>query len=123
MARSLNEWIGKTDDTPVPPRIRVRNFIEFGGICQACGLLIGGKRWITDHRIAIINGGRNCESNLRPIHEVCDKTKTAEDVAEKSLVYRKVAKNLGVKRRKGRPIPGSKASGLKKSLDGTVTKR
>lgn len=99
MSRTVPEWIGKTDDTPIPPRVRLRVFMRFGGICQECARPINaGKRWICDHRNAIINGGQNRESNLGPIHEVCDKKKTAADVAEKSKVYRKQAAHLGLKR-------------------------
>src|SRR5690349_4585475 len=118
MSRTVKEWIGKTPDTPIPPRVRVRVFKRFNGICQECQIEITSKRWICDHRTAIINGGENRENNLGPIHEACDKTKTAADVAEKSRVYQKTAAHLGVKRRKGRPMPGTRASGIKKPFFG-----
>jgi 5-methylcytosine-specific restriction endonuclease McrA len=104
MSRSNAEWIGKNDDTPVPPHVRLRVLKRFDNICQECTAPITTKRWICDHRIAIINGGANRESNLGPIHESCDKTKTAADVAEKSVVYRKAAKHAGINLRKGPPM-------------------
>lgn len=97
MSRSVKEWVGKTDDEPVPPRVRVRNFLANGGVCCECGVKITGKRWVCDHRKSLKNGGENRESNLGPIHEACNKIKTAADVAEKSMVYRKTAKNIGVR--------------------------
>lgn len=118
MSRAVKEWIGRTDDTPVPSRVRVRVFKKFNGICQECTLPITGKRWICDHRIALINGGENREKNLGPIHETCDKTKTATDVGQKSKVYHKTAKDIGVKLRKGRPMPGSRDSGIKRPFYG-----
>jgi len=121
--RQVPEWIGKTDDTPVPPRVKIRVFLKFAGICCECGTKIGGKRWICDHRTAIINGGQNRERNLGPIHESCDKSKTAADVEEKARIYRKTAKELGVTLKKSRPMPGSRASGWKRKIDGTVVKR
>jgi hypothetical protein len=121
--RSRPEWIGKTDDDPVPPRVKIRIFLKFAGICCECGLRIGGKRWICDHRIALINGGENRERNLGPIHEDCSKTKTAVDVAEKAVVYKKTAKALGVKLKRSKPFPGSRASKWKRKLDGTVVRR
>lgn len=97
MSRSTKEWIGKNDDSAVPPHVRLRVFLRFDGICRECGVKITGKRWICDHRIALINGGENRENNLGPIHEACDKTKTAADVAKKSKTYRKAAKNAGIR--------------------------
>ncbi len=104
MTRSTDEWIGKNDDAMPPPRVRLRIFQRFDGKCVECGVKIVGKRWICDHRIALINGGENRESNLGPIHESCNKGKTAADVAEKSRVYRKAAKNVGIALRAKKPF-------------------
>lgn len=71
--RSVPEWIGANVDSPVPDRVRMRVFLKFKGICQECTVKIIGKRWVCDHRIAIINGGENRERNLGPIHEACDR--------------------------------------------------
>lgn len=123
MTRTVEEWIGKTDDTAVPPHVRVRVFERFGGVCGICTTKIRAKRWVCDHKKAIVNGGENRERNLWPIHEVCDRTvKTPADVAEKKINNRVRMKHLGVKR-KARPMPGSRASGIKKRMDGTVEYR
>lgn len=118
MSRTVDEWIGKTDDTPVPDRVRVRVFQRFNGICQECGVKIIAKRWICDHRKALINGGANVESNLGPIHEACDPKKTGADVAEKSKVYEMAKRHLGIRKPKGQPMPGTKASGIKMLIGG-----
>lgn len=118
MSRSVPEWIGKTDDDPVPPRVRLRVFERFEGVCCECTTKIVGKKWICDHRKAIINGGENRESNLGPIHELCNLIKTAEDVLEKSINLRVKAKHLGLKRRKGPPMPGSRDSAFKRKIGG-----
>jgi 5-methylcytosine-specific restriction enzyme A len=123
MSRATPEWIGKTDDDPVPDRVRLRVFERFGGICCECTVKIRGRRWICDHRKALINGGENRESNLGPIHEACDKTKTKADVAEKSNNNRVRSKHLGIKKRKGRPIPGSRDSGIKMKIGGGWERR
>jgi 5-methylcytosine-specific restriction endonuclease McrA len=119
--RATIEWVGKTDDTAVPPRVRVRVFLKFDGVCQECGVKIVGKRWICDHRRALINDGENRESNLGPIHEWCDKKKTAKDVAEKAVTYRVRKRHLGI--RKPSRFPGSRDSRFKKKIDGTVVLR
>lgn len=113
MSRAVDEWTGKTDDEPVPPRVRLRVFLRFDGQCQGgCGRrIIAGKRWVCDHKQAIINGGENREKNLQPICDLCNRTvKTPADIAEKALTYRKRVKHLGIKRA-GRTIPGRRFNG------------
>ena len=121
MARTRPEWIGKTDDDPVPPRVRVRVLMRFACICQICTTKIAVKKWVCDHRRAIINGGENRESNLWPIHVACDRTvKTPSDVAEKSENARVAMKHHGIRKAKGRPMPGTRASGIRKRMSGRV---
>jgi len=106
MTRTLPEWIGKTADSAVPPRVRVRVFDRYGGRCQ-CGCnrkILVGEKWDCEDTIAIINGGERRESNLKPWLSEHHPKKTAADVAEKSRVYRKRAKHLGVALRKGPKI-------------------
>jgi len=97
-ARRVSEWIGKTPDSRPPPHVRVRIFETHNGICHRSGRRIRpGEAWECDHVIAIINGGENRESNMAPILKgKPHKEKTAEDVAEKSMVYRKKARHWGV---------------------------
>ena len=124
MARTVTEWIGKSYDDPVPPRVRLRVFIRFGGICGICTVKIRSKRWVCDHKVAIVNGGENREKNLWPIHEACDrKVKTPADVAEKKINNRVRMKHLGIKKRKSRPMPGSRDSGVKMKIGGGWERR
>jgi 5-methylcytosine-specific restriction enzyme A len=124
MSRSVEEWIGKTDDTPAPPRVRLRVFRKHEGICPICKTKITGKRWVCDHIQALINGGENRESNLQPIHEVCDRgRKTPADVAIKAKNDAVAMRHIGIKKRKGRPMPGSRDSGIKRKMSGEIVWR
>lgn len=98
MPRALPEWIGRTPDSPVPPRVRVRVFDRYGGICQCgCGRkIMAGDAWDCEDEQAIINGGERRENNLRPFLRVCHPDKTKRDVELKSKNYRVRAKHLGV---------------------------
>jgi 5-methylcytosine-specific restriction protein A len=98
-ARSTQEWIGKTPDSRPPPRVLLRIFERYKGVCHWSSIVIRpGDNWDADHIIALINGGENRESNLAPIlRGKPHKEKTAKDVAEKAAVYRKRAKHLGLK--------------------------
>lgn len=103
MSRDVPEWIGATDSTPVPPRVRVRVFERDGGRCQCgCNTIIRpGMRWETDHRVATINGGENREFNLTTLLLDHHKKKTKQDVATKSKTAAMKAKHLGIKKRSG----------------------
>lgn len=124
MSRAVPEWIGKTDDAAIPPRVRLRVFERNGGICHLSKRRIqAGEPWDCDHIVALINGGEHRESNLAPALRDKHREKTALDVAEKSAVRRKKMKSLGIAPRKGRPMPGSRASGFKIKMNGEVVRR
>ncbi|CTQ67222.1 HNH endonuclease [Roseibium alexandrii] len=80
--RSVEEWIGKTPDTPAPQRVKDRVFIRHKGRCHRTGRRIHvTDKWDTDHVKALGLGGENRESNLAPIlRDEAHKEKTAEEV-------------------------------------------
>lgn len=124
MPRTVKEWIGATPDSRIPPRVRVRVFEKFGGVCQLSKRKIrAGDPWDCDHIIALINGGEHRESNLQPALAAPHREKTADDVGEKSKVANMRKKHLGIKTSNSRPIPGSKRSGWKKLMNGKVVRR
>lgn len=106
MSRSVPEWIGKSDNTPVPPRVRDRvldRTRDENGVahCQLCSrVIVTGALWICDHIRAIINGGENRERNLHAICNWCDKNiKTPADVALKAKIARTRQKHHGIRPR------------------------
>ena len=107
MTRSVPEWIGKTADTPIPPRVKIRVFERYGGKCHISGRkIMPGDAWECDHVIALANGGQNRESNLAPALKDKHREKTAQDVKTKSKIARIRAKRLGVTG--GRKKPASR---------------
>ena len=124
MPRATPEWIGKTNDTPIPPRVRLRCFELHGGRCAACGRRLEPGHWDVDHVIPLIKGGRHAETNLQPLCKVpCHQDKTAQDVAVKSTTYKKHLKQIGIKKATRRPLIGTVASGWKRRMDGTLVRR
>jgi 5-methylcytosine-specific restriction protein A len=118
MSRATKEWIGKTPDSKIPPRVRLRIFERHGGVCHLSGRKIAaGELWDCDHVIALINGGLHCESNLAPALRDKHREKTAADVAEKATVARKAKANLGLKPAPAKPIqsPGFAPKPIKPS--------
>jgi 5-methylcytosine-specific restriction protein A len=108
MSRELPEWIGKNDDSAIPPRVKLRVHERSGGKCQKCGVdaFIGEY----DHIIPIILGGENRESNLQKLCAPCHKSKTKLDVKLKAKVARVRKHHLGIKKRR-RTIPGRRFNG------------
>lgn len=65
--RLVPEWVGKNDDSPVPPRVKARVFEAHHGICHISGRrIMAGEKWDTEHVLAISLGGENREKNLAP---------------------------------------------------------
>ena len=108
--RLTPEWIGKTPDTPVPPRVRVRIFDRYDGRCYLTGRkIMPGDDWHAEHIKALINGGENREGNLAPALRSAHKPKTDADLAEKARIASIRGKHIGARnkgpgRLQGRPF-------------------
>ena len=121
--RSVPPWVGKTDDTRVPPRVRARVFELYRGrCCCGCGWKIAGKAWDVDHIIAIANGGKNEEANLCVLLNAHHKAKTRRDVAIKAKNYSRRAKHIGVRKR-GRSFATNKDQPFKMKMNRTIERR
>jgi len=125
MSRAVPEWIGKTDDTAIPPRVKLRLFDQQGGKCAKCVRKLGlaGEGVEFDHTIALVNGGENREANIQALCPPCHAPKTKSDVAVKSKTARVKAKNMGIKAPTKHPMPGSRASKFKRTIDGRTVAR
>ena len=85
--------------------------------------IMPGDKWALDHVLPLSMGGAHAESNLQPVLEIAHREKTKQDVAALAKARRLAAKHAGIERRKSRPMPGSRASGLKKKFSGEVVRR
>ncbi len=98
---------------------RIGIFDGAGGRCHICGQKIQtGQAWETEHVVPLALGGEDYLSNLRPAHVDCHKAKTKRDKKQIAKAVRQRANHLGVKRHQSRPMPGTKASGIKKPFGG-----
>ncbi|MGQ3213817.1 MAG: HNH endonuclease [Shinella sp.] len=115
MARTVDEWIGKTDDTKVPERVRLRVFDREKGICHLSGRPIDPVRdqWDLDHKLALILGGEHRETNLFPALREHHRRKTAAEMKVKSKIAKVRKKHLGIKKK-------SSWGDLSRRMDGTV---
>lgn len=104
---------------------RVAIFTAAGGLCHICGDRIGlTDRWDVEHVIPLAMGGDEAKgsANLQPAHESCHKGKTPGDVTAIAKAKRVHAKHIGASLPRA-ILPGSKASGWKRRIDGTVERR
>lgn len=104
------------------------------GFCEATGTLYGlepGKRCNGqlskgvefDHVLAASNGGDNSLSNCLAVCLVCHAFKTRRhDTPRAAKIVRQRDKDQGI-RSTSRPMPGSKASGWKKSFGRNAERR
>lgn len=117
--RSTPEWIGRTDDAPIPDRVKLRVHAKAEGRCAKCTVEALTGQY--DHAISLIVGGENRESNLQFLCVPCHKAKTRLDVKLKAKVARVRKRHLGL--RKPSKFACSRDSRFKKKIDGSVVLR
>ncbi len=123
MNRRVPEWIGATDDTKIPDRVKARVLLAYGKRCHWSGRPISpGDAWDIDHVLALSNGGQNRESNLAPILRSQHPSKTRHDVKQKARDARVRKKHLGLYRA-SQPMDGARRSKWYKPLHGPARRR
>lgn len=106
------------------------------GRCEAVGEVYGlpfgqrcngdlGRGFEIDHYpVAATDPGSNVLDNAVVCCISCHRFKTRTfDIPAQAKSKRVQDKHLGITKPKGRPMPGTKASGLRKRMDGTVERR
>lgn len=103
-------------------------------LCEGEGPLYGlaeGKRCNAsltrgvefDHRIPDGLGGEPTLENCIAICCDCHRYKTKNDVSRIAKMKRQRDRNMGIKKRKGPPMAGSRDSLFKRKMDGTIERR
>jgi 5-methylcytosine-specific restriction protein A len=101
MARSLKEWIGKTDDSMPPQSVKDRIRQRQGNRCALEGLPLGSDEKVEyDHRIPLWLGGENRESNLQAVTAKAHKEKTAAEAKVRGKINRVRRKSFGLQKPK-----------------------
>lgn len=91
--------------------------------CETCGVVLRNVI-IYEHMTPDGLGGEPTLENCRVHCRTCGDRKTFEDDNPRmQKADRQLKSSYGIKTRKGRPMPGSKASGLRKRMDGRVERR
>lgn len=103
-----------------------------GGLCEATGPLYGhepghrcnfplGYGVQFDHLILEANSHDSSLENCVAVCKVCHRFKTNHhDTPLAAKTLRQQDNNAGIRKRPSRPLAGTRASGLRKRMDGTV---
>jgi hypothetical protein len=94
--------------------------------CEGCGIPLRGKRFDYDHSVECWErpdrDKLTAEDGKLLGWDCCHKAKTAKKAGERAH-SNKVMEGVARARRKGPPIPGSRDSGWKRKMDGTLERR
>lgn len=113
MARTVEEWIGKTDDTR-PSKACQRRILERQDFCCALtGLPFDDKHKPRfDHKVPLWLGGANRESNLQALREEeAHKPKTKAEAKIRAKIHAVIDKRFAL----GAPKPKIKSAPFPKS--------
>lgn len=114
-------FIPPTKRTSMTKARAARIFLQRNGICYLCGTQIRGEPYEIEHPEELADGGSDNDADLYPVHVRCHKPKTA--AARKPRSKRNNIITAGWQGKRKRPMPGSKASGLRRRMNGTVERR
>jgi 5-methylcytosine-specific restriction endonuclease McrA len=123
MSRSKPEWIGRDDDATPPQACKLRVFERQCGICALTGIKLMAGDVDYDHITPLQDGGENRESNLQAVSRKAHRAKTAQENADRAKSNRIKAKHMSMSKPAKHPLPGSKASGWKRTVDGRIIRR
>ena len=93
------------------------------GYCEECGSELGEGNVEYDHEISAWMGGEATLENCKCLCKTCHTSKTKNDIKAIAKSKRIRDKLIKARKPKGRPMPGTKRSGFRKRMDGTVERR
>jgi 5-methylcytosine-specific restriction endonuclease McrA len=117
--RSVDEWVGKSDDAAIPERVKLRIWVRCEGRCHITGRkILPGDAYDFDHIRALCNGGAHRESNLAPALRAKHREKTALDLKTRAKTDAIAKKHAGIRTKSRLTHPT-----LKRTMDGRVVSR
>ncbi len=118
------EFIAPTKRRKMTKPRAAKIFLERNGICFICTNQIRqGQEWFIEHPEAVNLGGSDNDADLWPAHTKCKPGKDAVDAAKIADRNTAITKGYAGKSRTSRPMPGSKASGWKRKMNGQTERR
>lgn len=105
------------------PKTKLAAWDRCKGRCERCTAKVIGRPEY-DHMVPAAIGGSAELANCAVLCRTCHSLKTTKtDVPQIAKTKRVAAKRANAQRIKSRPMAGTKASGLRRRMDGTVERR
>lgn len=101
-------------------RTKLDAFERAGGRCQSCSARLFVGKYEFHHDRECTFGGEATADNCRVLCVACHSAITRQRAAVIAKSNRVRERHLGIKRASSRPLPGSKASGIRKRMNGAV---
>ncbi len=101
-------------------KVRAQAHLRANGCCEACGARLKVGEGEYDHVLPDELGGEPTLENCKLLCVVCHKAKTADDIRRIRKADRQRDRHTGAFKPSSRPLPGSRASGVRKRMDGSV---
>ncbi|MEQ8450604.1 MAG: HNH endonuclease [Nitratireductor sp.] len=121
MARTVAEWIGRTDDSKPTDDCKERIVLRQNRCCALSGRKFRPGDVIEfDHITPLWLGGENRERNLQAVIGEAHKRKTSVEAGVRAKVKANTKKHLGLTSRKKSSLSHPR---FKKRMDGTVIDR
>ena len=121
--RTVEEWHGKTDDSAIPERVKLRIIERQNNKCAITGQTFrAGDKIHFDHRTPLWLGGKNAESNLQAILEAPHIAKTKTEATVRAKINRIKSKALGIRKPKS-SFATNKDGQWKRKLNGETVRR
>jgi 5-methylcytosine-specific restriction endonuclease McrA len=101
-------------------KIKAEAAIRANGYCERCTCKLMAGHIEFDHVIPLAVGGESNLANCACVCTNCHKGKTRRDQADIGKARRRERKHIGIRKAQCRPMPGTKRSGIRKRMNGTV---
>ena len=107
-----------------PTKIRVAAFQRANGLCEKCGARLTPGKFAYDHILPDWLGGEPTLENAQVLCDPCHSEKThGQDRPRINKTQRQHARHIEAKAPSRNPLPGSKASGWKRKMNGEWVRR
>lgn len=96
--RQVPEWVGSSDDAPIPDRVKLRIWSREKGRCHLSGkVILPGDKYEFEHIVGLARGGQHREFNIALALSGPHKIKSADERRQQAKSDRIRKRHFGIK--------------------------